>query len=393
MLITPKTELEARTINLQSRLREKDLSGALILQNADMFYYTGTVQQAYLYIPVEGAALFFVAKGLSRANEESTLDSIFPLNSLSDLPKLITEFSPVKPEKIGFEGDVLPYNLYKRYEKILSPAKLIDIGSLIREQRMVKSPFEIEMIREACRKSLQVFSGVKELIRDGMREFELVTEIETISRAYGHPAYIRPRGFNQEFGYVQLLTGSDAAVPSFGSGPLGGRGASTAYPHGPSNRIINANEPIILDYEGWHEGYMSDMTRTYCIGELPQKLEKAYSVAVEIRDFMLSAAKIGANCNDLYQEAYSIVEAAGLTANFMGLDSPAKFVAHGVGLEVDELPVVAPRVPTILEEGMILAVEPKFTFPEGAVGIEDTCVVRADRLENLSELGSELIRI
>ncbi|MCG8483556.1 MAG: Xaa-Pro peptidase family protein [Clostridia bacterium] len=381
MRMTPKTELENRIHRLQIQLQKENIDGALILQNADLYYFTGTIQQAYFFVPAEGKPMLFVIKGLDRARKESALEGIVSIEKLRDIPVLLHDLGYTAFETIGLEADVLPANLYTRYGKLFSSAGLVDVSGIIRSLRMVKSPYEIQLIREAAKMSESVFKSVRDHIKEGIKEFELVSMIEKISRENGHAGYIRPRGFNQEFGYVLLLSGPDAAETSFGSGPLGGRGISTAYPVGSSNRQILRDEPIILDYESWLEGYMTDMTRTFCLGKLPDYMVDAYNVAVEIQELMIEVVKPGAVCSELYAKVFEKVQKYNLQKHFMGLEKPVQFIAHGVGLEVDELPVVAPRVPTVIEKNMVVAIEPKFVFENGAVGIENTYTVGEHGLE------------
>lgn len=384
MRLTPKNELENRILRLQVQLQDENIDGALIVQNADMYYFTGTIQQAYFFVPAEGTPILFVIKSLSRAQKESALDKIVPIEKLREIPILLHDMGYTSFKTIGLEADVLPANLYKSYGKLFSSAKIADISAIIRSLRMVKSPYEIGIIREAGKMSLDVFKHVGTHIKEGMKEFELVALIESFSRDKGHPGYIRPRGFNQEFGYVHLLSGPDAAVTSFGSGPLGGMGISTAYPIGPSNRQILKDEPIILDYESWVDGYMTDMTRTYCLGKLPENMVNAYKIAVEIQALVKKNAKSGAVCHEIFSKVFELVQKYKLEKHFMGLEKPVKFIAHGVGLEVDELPVIAPKIPTVLEKNMVIAIEPKFVFEKGAVGIENTYIVGDDGLETVT---------
>lgn len=382
---TPKSELDDRIARLQSGLREQDVEGALITQNADMFYFSGTVQQAHLFIPAQGKPILFVTRSTERARSESFLECIVDLAHPKDLRGILGDYGYGSLKTIGLEGDVLPYNFCQRYEKMFSPAKIIDISGLIRSVRMVKSPYELELIREAGKMGSAVMAFVRENLTAGMTEFQILSEIERFSREKGHPGIIRTRGFNQDLLPVLLLSGPGGGVPSYANGPLGGSGATTAFPYGPCNRIIGRDEPVIVDYEPWVGGYMADMTRTFCVGRLPAYMERAYQVAVEIQELMKELAKPGMKCAELFEKAREKVSEYGLKDNFMGRHRPVSFLGHGVGLEVDELPVIAPGVDISLVEGMVIALEPKFIFPKGAVGIENTFVVGKEGLENLTD--------
>ncbi|MFZ5752912.1 MAG: M24 family metallopeptidase [Bacillota bacterium] len=381
---TPKSELDARITRFQIGLREQDVECALITQNVDMFYFSGTIQHAHLFIPAEGKPVLFVTKSTERARSESFLDCIVDLAQPKDLRGILSEFGYGSLKTIGLEGDVLPFNLYRRYEKLFSPAKAVDISPLIRSVRMIKSPYELELIREAGKMGSEIMAFVSENLRAGMAEFQIVGMIEKLSREKGHPGFIRTRGFNQDLVPVLLLSGPGGGVPSYANGPLGGSGATTAFPYGPCNRIIGRDESVIVDYEAWVGGYMTDMTRTFCVGRLPGYMERAYHVAVEIQELLKDLGKPGIKCEELFQKAREKVRKYGLIDHFMGMHRPVSFIGHGVGLEVDELPVIAPGIATQLVEGMVIAIEPKFVFPKGAVGIENTFVVGKQGLEHLT---------
>jgi Xaa-Pro aminopeptidase len=256
---------------------------------------------------------------------------------------------------------------------------------LIRQTRMVKSMWEIEQIRAACRMGLEIFEFVPRVLCQQMWEIELAGSIERFSRQLGHPGYIRTRGFNQEMTYTTVLSGPEAATSGYGSEPLGGRGVAPAFPHGSTHRLIGKNEPVIVDFVAWAGGYVADMTRTYCIGKLPSHMEHAYDTAMAIQDLLKKEARAGAVCGELWTAVRQLVRTNGLCEHFMGMARRVSFIAHGVGVEVDELPVLSPRNEMVLQPNMVIAVEPKFVFPDGAVGLENTFVVGPEGLVSLIE--------
>ena len=393
MSFTPKEELNRRIANFQAKLQERGVDGALIIQNADMFYFFGTIQRGFLYIPAYGKPIFMVLKGIDRVLKESELERIIELKQVRDIPIVLQEYGYDVIQTLGLEADVLPYNSFINYEKIFSPAKAVDISSDIRNVRMIKTDFELEHIKNAAVMAQSVFKRFAEILREDVTDLELVGSLEKASRIAGHCGLNRARGFNQENTYTLLLAGPEGVLPSFVNGPLGGMGISPAYPHGPSNLIIKRNQPILLDYQAWSEGYMADVTRTFVIGSLPAKLIKAYNTAIEIHELLIEAAKPGTECSSLYELAVKKATVEGLAGHFMGMKQQVRFVGHGVGLEIDELPIIAPGIKTTLEKGMVVALEPKFLFPEGAVGIENTFVVGEHGLERLTVFDEKLVSI
>ena len=285
---------------------------------------------------------------------------------------------------------MLPVALYFRYQSIFAPAQLVDASPLIRKIRMIKSNWELEKIRAAARMGREVFSFVENTIREGMTEFELCGQIECFARRSGHPGMMRARGFNQEMQYLLVVSGTDAVLPGFNSGPLGGRGATVAYPSGPSNRRIGRHEPVLIDQSPWFEGYMADMTRVFAGGDLPAHMLHGYDTALDIQRMLKKNACPGSVCSELWTTARQIVRTNGLCEHFMGMMRQVGFVGHGVGLEVDEWPVIGPNSDRVMAEGMVIAIEPKFVFPDGSIGLENTFVVGSGGLEPLIEMNDEI---
>jgi Xaa-Pro aminopeptidase len=382
--VTPRAELESRTIRLQEAMRNHDLDGAIIIQNADLFYFAGTIQRSHLFIPTEGEPVLLVKKNYVRATRESKLKYIRDFPNVKEMSATVEALLGHKPKRIGFELDVIPANLLFFYQKLLAGVQIVDISSLIRQVRGVKSPYEIDLIREAAQLNFQMFSHVKEFLHEGIPEIEFASKLEALYRQGGHQCFIRMRGFNAEIVYGHLMSGWNLAVPSFFDGPTGGSGLNPSFPQGSGYKIIIRDEPVMVDYVGVKDGYMVDQARIFCIGKLKPHLTKAYAVAAEIQAAVKEMSKPGVCCADVYEAAVQIAHRNGLRDHFMGYPESVAFIAHGIGIELDELPVMARGYQAPLQEGMVLALEPKFVFPDGAVGLENTLVVTPQGLENLT---------
>lgn len=382
----PEAELQSRCKRLQQKLIAEEIDAALITQNADLFYFAGIVNRAYLYIPAAGEPILFFAQGAGRVREETNLRQVVELPQLKNLPDMLRQNGYSQPRRVGMECDVLPTALYFRYQAVFSPAALMDVSRLVRETRMIKSEWELDKIRAAAQRGREIFTFAENVIREDMTEFELCGQLECFARKNGHPGLMRSRGFNQEMQYLLIVSGADAVIPGYNNGPLGGRGVSAAYPHGPSNRRIGRHEPVLIDQSPWVDGYMADMTRVFASGNLPAHMLHGYDTALDIQRMLRRNARPGAVCSELWLAARQLVRTNGLCEHFMGMMRQVGFVGHGVGLEVDEWPVIGPGSDRILAEGMVIAVEPKFVFPDGPIGVENTFVVRPDGLEPLCEL-------
>lgn len=371
-------------------MRKEELAGALLVQRADLFYFSGTGQNAHLFIPAEGEPTLVVKKSFTRARQESALDRILPFEGWDNLVAVIAE-KVQTGAKIGLESDVLPANLYFRYQKMLSDYKVGDISSLIRQIRAIKSVYEIGLIQQAALIGEAVLNHAREIIREGLSEVELAGQLECHARALGHQGAVRMRGFNQELYFGHIMSGESAAAISFFDGPTGGAGLNPSYPQGAGKTTIRRNEPVLVDFVSVTGGYMVDQTRIFCLGEPPLHLQEAYGQALLIRDTLAEMGKPGIPGSALYLRAEQMAAEAGLDNHFMGYTEKVNFVGHGVGIELDELPVIARGLDQPLEEGMVFALEPKFIFPgEGVVGIEDTFVVKEKGLLQLTSFSDQL---
>jgi len=123
---TPKQELEQRIAKLQKRLKEESIDGAVIAQNADLFYFTGTVQRSHLFVPAEGEPLLMVNKTFEQAREESSLENIIRLDSLKEINTVLKSYGYGPLKKLGFELDLLPASNYLYYQNLFEGIKIVD---------------------------------------------------------------------------------------------------------------------------------------------------------------------------------------------------------------------------------------------------------------------------
>ncbi len=384
----PRQEIAARIEKLRSRLVADGLDGALFNYAVDVYYFTGSRQNCVLWMPAEGAPVLLVRKSFIRARQESLIEDVRPFPASRDLPEIFGE----KVRKIGLTFDVLPVQHFHFYRNLLPDGEFADISSVNRELRSVKSPWELEQMRISGKLLAYAFSHIPEFLRPGMRELDLAAEFEYHLRKAGIGGYLRIRGFNQEITGI-AVAGSNAALAGCFDGRVTGRGHWTAAPYGPSTDSISEGQPIMVDYGGFYNGYIVDMTRIFCFGNLAPELKHAFRISLAIQAWVRESLLPGRICEDLFTGAALMASEAGLGENFMGHPGElAKFVGHGVGLELDELPVLAPKFKVPLATGQTIAVEPTFLFPgKGAVGIENTFAVTDNKCEKLTDLPDEIV--
>lgn len=385
MKLTPKSEIDARMLKFQKKLNEKGLDGAIILINSDLFYFTGTVQNSFLFIPSSGDPILMVKRSLRRGRDESPLLNIVPIKSPKQIPEILSSFGYTRFYRIGLELDVVPYNIYKVYEKLFPDVVFLDISPVIKELRAIKSPYEIELVQNALDVEDKAFSAVPSFLHEGMTEIELAALFEAEMRKRGYSGCCKMREFGQEYFYGNICTGSSGFYPSFFDGPVGGSGVTTANPQGAGWKKINRDEIVYIDYTCIIEGYTGDQTRLFCIGKLSDKMLRAYDDIIKIQDEVLKSIKPGTLAEEPYFLALKMAEDMGYKDNFMGYkDDHVKFLGHGIGIELDEWPVFAKGLKMPIMPGMTFALEPKFVFEDGAIGTENSFVMTENGPKRLS---------
>jgi Xaa-Pro aminopeptidase len=399
----PAEELRQRASGLQELMREAGVDGVFATQNADVYYLSGTLQQAQVYLPGSGQPVVMVRKHAGRSTADSSLpaEMIVAVKSLRELPGII-ENAGERPQTLGFELDTLPVSTFQAYEKALKPleVQLVDASALFRRVRAIKSDYEVGLIRRAATVADAALKAAAANLREGIREVELAALVEGAARVAGHSGTIRIRAYGQEMHMGQLLAGRSGGVPSFMNSPTGGAGVGPWSPVGAGNRQIVRGEPVFLDYTGEWGGYIADQTRMLSIGKLDSFWLDAFGAMRKVQEKLVRAVRPGISSGDFYDMAVGFASDLGYANNFMGPsdeESPgqrATFVGHGVGLELDEWPPLERGTDARLEVGMVLAVEPKVIYPDrGAIGIEDTYLLTPGGLDSLTFSTREIIEV
>jgi Xaa-Pro dipeptidase len=394
MRLTPATELEHRCKKLQEQMVLDSLDAVIIVQNADMFYFTGTVQSGNLYVPASGQPLFMVRKDAGRARMESGLKEVVPFSSMKDIPVILAKYGYPEPKRVGLELDVLPVNFFERYRAVYPNADYSDATPLIRKVRMIKSHYEIHLMQDAADQVDRIYKRARDIIRVGMTDLEVAAELEFTARKDGHQGLVRMRGFNSELFYAQIFSGTDSAVPAYADTPLGGMGLNPSFGQSAGLKRIEPHEPVIIDFAGCVDGYLSDQTRVFSVGKLSDRLRRAYNDMLEVQALMMRLAEVGMSWGALYDACLKCAVDRGYAESFMGAKgSQVSFIGHGLGVEIDEYPFIARGFNQMsLEVGMAFAFEPKVVFPgEGAIGIENTFYLSNEGLKRLTHSSDELV--
>jgi len=392
---TPIKEIENRLTKIRGNMEKQEMEVLLVIQKMNLYYLSGTTQDGLLFIPLEGKPLLMVKRELERAKVESPIKEIVLLKSIREIPTLIQTHYGKLPNSMGLELDVLPVRDYFKYQELFAGTKFIDASPVLREVRKIKSPFEIDLMRRAGEIGKKVYEEAKKTLKKGMTEIEFGGLLEAVAKKYGHEGLLRVRSLNYEAYTWHVLSGVTGGIVSQSDSPMGGLGLSPAFPVGASLKIMKAHEPILVDFGTCYHGYQADETRMFSIGKMKQKFVDAYNACKEIHDTVLEKTRPGIDCEAIFLKTLQLAEKLGYKDCYLGPPGlQTRFVAHGIGLELNELPFIAQDQSYPLEQGMTFAVEPKIVFPgEGSVGLENTVVVTKKGYEILTPVEQEIFQV
>lgn len=372
-----KDEQSERLSRVYSGMREAGISAALIHNNANIYYLTGRVFRGYVYLPGNMRPPFYFVRQPSTLRSDS--DDLFHIRKPEEIASALASRAMSVPGDVGLELDNISYSSAQRLARafgLAAPSK--NMSPVMRAARSVKTRMEQDMLIRSGEKQTYIYNRIPHLYQEGMRDIDLQIEVERASRQEGCLGLFRIAGDEMEIFMGNVLTGHNADEPSPYDFAMGGLGLDPSLPVGADGTVIKPGIPVMVDVNGNYTGYMTDMTRMYYTGSLSEDTLRACRLSAEICRTLAGMMVPGAKASDLYHKAVDMVSEAGMKEYFMGHRSQAGFVGHGVGIEVNEAPVIAPRSKDIIEEGNVIALEPKFVIPEiGPVGIENTYIVTA----------------
>lgn len=367
MRLFTKPELMNRVSRFQTLLQSSEIEVALFSTNSDLFYFTGSIQRGIVVIPAIGEPLYFVRKNVARAEEESALAVEVWERRL--LAKHCSQFAV-----FGFVFDVMSVSELGFYQKRVLPegSEVKDCSSYLAIAKSVKFSSELALIKKAAFINNGIMKNVPHLWSPEMTDATLLSKIEYLAKEeFKHQELLWTRGYNMDAGMVTCVTGESSLVPTYTDFPLGGRGVSPSVAQGPSDVIMK--DSFVVDFIGNVHGYNADSTRTFFVGEPPAHIVKIYEELVGTLEFIESRMVVGATGDEIWKALLEHISQYEWRTYFMGLSQKVSFVGHGIGVEVNQQPVFAPKQKLPIENSMVIAVEPKIFLPNyGVVGIENT---------------------
>ncbi len=382
----PNNEFNRRLSLLQNELIKNDLSFVLIQYKSDLYYYTRTGQSCILAVPNDGEPILFARRELKRIKEETIIENIAPIKRTKEILPFLKESNfDLTDVKYGLEGDVLPADIYNKFTKLFPNSQAVSIGRILRLIRSIKSKYEIDRIKEASKMLDSIHEHMFDIMKPGMTEVEVSGLIYAEMRKMGAESGVRSRDFYTEAGGTgMVLSGTNSGVMSYTLTATAGPGLHHSNPWGPSKKKIHEGEMVLIDLSLAYKGYISDETRNYVIGRASDKIKERYNLAWECEKTVAELMKKGNKVSEVYEKAYEKAQELGVAKQMM-LGGEIPFLAHGVGLELNDLPVIVKNMDYTLEKGNVLAVEPKLIYPyEMTIGPEDTYVITEKGAEALT---------
>ena len=394
-IYTPMKEIEHRLARVKARMEKEQIEALLVIQKMNLYYFSGTTQDGLLFVPLKGKSLLMIKRELERAKVESPIQETAALKSIREIPSLVRSYVGGIPKNLGLEMDILPVKDYFKYQELFPGTQFVDASPILREVRKRKSSFEIDLIRKSGEIGKKVNFEARKILREGMTEIEFGGLLEAVAKRYGHEGLLRVRSLIYEADTWHGLSGLTGGIVSQSDSPMGGLGLSPAFPVGASRKVMRAHEPILVDLGTCYPGYQADETRMFSIGKMKQKFVHAYEACREIHNAVLDAIRPGADCEAIFVKTLKLAEKLGYKDSYLGPPGlQTRFIGHGIGLELNELPFIAQGQSYPLEEGMTFAVEPKIVFPgEGSAGIENTVVVTEKGCEILTPVSEKIFQV
>lgn len=390
LILLPAEEIALRLGRLRDAAKSANRGGALLIaDNAMLYYLTGRVYSGWAYIPVDDAQrpLWFVRRPVGLSGTD-----VIGVRKPEEIPSRLEALGLPLPGAVGLEMDVLPYSTVTRLQAVFPGAEPFSVSPFVAAARSVKTPREISMMERSGVIHEAVYRRIPSLFSPGMTDYDLDVAIEHVSRLEGCLGQFRISGQSMEFFMGNILTGENADAPSPYDFALGGRGMDPSLPVGATGEEIKRGTTVSVDVNGDYTGYMTDMTRVFSYGEIPAEAKAAHECSIAIHKEFRRAARPGVKASDLYEMAARMAVDAGFEQYFMGHRQKAGFCGHGVGIEINEAPVIAPRSRDILQVGNAIAMEPKFVIPHvGAVGIENTYIITPDGARCITNAPEEIL--
>lgn len=368
-----------------------DWDTAIILSKVNQYYFMGTMQDGMLMIKKDRKVFYFVRRSYERAKDESPFDNLYSMESYRDAASVIgTDCG-----NTYMETEIVPLGMVERLKKYFSIGKIGSLDKAVLSVRSVKTPYELQWMEHSGKQHHDLLqSVVPSLLKEGISEADFVAELFEKMIKHGYQGISRFSIFQTEMVVGQIGFGENSLYPTSFDGPGGAYGMCPAVPLvGSRERKLKKGDLVFVDIAFGENGYHSDKTQVYIFGGTPtDEMIKTHRACIEVQNRLAELLKPGIIPSELYNSVMSGLS-DDFKRNFMGFGNrQVKFLGHGVGLHIDEMPVIANGFNVPFAENMVMALEPKKGIANvGMVGVEDTYIVTPEGGRCITGGGSDII--
>lgn len=334
--------MQSRWKKLEQKLNEKSLDAFLLTSSADIFYFSGlslhgatmvTAKNRFFFIPPMYQEVALKAK--------NTGEVLICQNDFTDAFANVSRKLNIK--RCGFDPNYISFSLYQKIKEKLT-AEFVPGGDIIQTIRVIKEAAEINLIRKAGKITIDAFDYLRKVLCNQISEREVV---------------------KKSINYIL----KEANAVSFS--PIVLFGERTSLPHGThSERKLSEDDLVLIDLGAQIEGYCADMTRTFMLGKAQQEWEEVYNFVKMLQDLAIQNIRPGIKASEID----ALIREKAIEANYE--KNMLHSAGHGIGIEVHEQPILKLNTDTILEQGMVVCIEPGIYFAgKGGIRIEDMVLV------------------
>ncbi len=379
--VLPPQELATRWTKCKEILHQfiPEAQGLLIFSRLNIYYFSGSFASGVFWMPLDGEPILFCRRGIERAKIESPLNHIYPFNSYRDIQTTLSDLGFSLPNLIAAEMNGLSWSLANNLTKHLASHQFIAADKIIGMCRAKKSDWELNILREAGAKHCKCLTKLlPPFLHAGISELEISHKISELFFSEGHSGILRMENYGEEVFLGHISVGDSANYPSVFNGPVGLRGLHPATPHMGSAKVKwTIDKPLTIDNGFNLAGYITDKTQVYSLSnydDFPLNAMEAHNFCIDLQDQIAKLLRPGALPSEIWSHCLKKVKRSKWNDGFMGWGkNKVFFVGHGIGLAIDEYPVLAKGFDLPIEEGMTIAIEPKIGIPGfGMVGVENT---------------------
>lgn len=357
---------KSRILGLREKLKSEILDTLMVSNPENRRYLSGFTatdpqpneSSGFLFITKDQALLATDFRYKIQAEKELPHLEIF-IYEKGLVESLETILKRLNVQRVGFESTHLTYALFKKSKEVFAKSQLyvelVPTQGIVEDMRIIKDPHEVDAIERSLELTECVFKEIIPTIKPGMTEKQLALRIESL---------IKTKGVE------------DVAFP-----PIVASGPNSSMPHAtPTDREIQAYEPIIIDMGAKFEGYCSDMTRTIFVGEPEDKIKEIYRIVRRVQLHAIQNIRAGMEAKIADSLARDIITQEGYGDYF------GHSLGHGVGLAIHEAPRINTNSETTLKENMIFTIEPGIYLPEiGGIRLENMVLIKKERATVLNK--------